>query len=190
MEVLHWNGWKRLWLALALALATALGGAAWAAAEAGSDASAYRLGSGDKIRVTVFGEEDLSGTFVVDGRGHIAMPLIGEVVLGQLPLREAEKRIETKLLDGFLQEPRVSIEVLNYRPFYILGEVKQPGSYSFVNGMTILNAVALAGGFTYRANEGEMVITRADDPAKKEQPAGPNTHVFPGDMIRIKERFF
>ena len=159
-------------------------------AQPADDDSVYRLGNGDKIRVTVFGEEDLSGTFVVDGKGAIAMPLIGEVALGGVALREAEQRIVDKLLDGFLRQPQVSIEVLNFRPFYILGEVKKPGSYPYVDGMTVLNAVALAGGFTYRANKDRIVVTRAADPQKREQELEPGVRVFPGDMIRIKERFF
>jgi len=163
-----------------------------ASAWAGSpeDASIYRLGSGDKIRVTVFGEADLSGTFVVDGKGVVAMPLIGEVTLGGLALREGERLIVEKLREGFLKQPQVGIEVLNFRPFYILGEVKKPGSYPFVDGMTVLNAVALAGGFTYRANKDVIVITRATNPEKSEQEIEPTAQVFPGDMIRIKERFF
>jgi len=159
------------------------------AEHADSDAT-YRLGNGDKIRITVFGEEDLSGTFVVDGKGSIAMPLIGEVQVGNLALREVENAIVQKLLNGFLKKPQVSIEVLNYRPFYILGEVKKPGSYPYVEGMSILKAVALAGGFTYRANKDVMIVTRASDPQEQEQEADPNTRIFPGDTIRIKERFF
>lgn len=152
--------------------------------------SVYRLGSGDKIRITVFGEPDLSGTFVLDGKGTAAMPLIGEVAMGGQTLRQAERLIVEKLLDGFLKQPQVSIEVLNFRPFYILGEVKQPGSYPYVDGMTVLNAVALAGGFTYRANKERIVVTRATDPEQQERELKPGGRVYPGDMIRIKERFF
>ena len=173
----------------ALLLSLLLWSASWSAAAVADD-SIYRLGNGDKIRVTVFGEEDLSGTFVVDGKGMVAMPLIGEVALGGLALREAERLVVEKLLDGFLKQPQVGIEVLNFRPFYILGEVKQPGSYPYVDGMTVLNAVALAGGFTYRANKERIVVTRAADSEQREQEVEPGVRVFPGDMIRIKERFF
>ncbi len=155
-----------------------------------AEQQAYQLGSGDKIRVTVFGEDDLSGNFVVDGKGAIAMPLIGEVLIGGKTLRAAETEIVTKLLDGFLKQPRVSLEVLNFRPFYILGEVNRPGSYPYVDGMTVLNAVALAGGFTYRANEKEVIITRDTDLNKRETETTTSARVFPGDMIRVKERFF
>ena len=160
----------------------------WAGQDSGD--ATYRLGNGDKIRVTVFGEEDLSGTFVVDGKGSISMPLIGEVPVGNLALREVEDAIVRKLQNGFLKKPQVSVEVLNFRPFYILGEVKSPGSYPYVEGMSILKAVALAGGFTYRANKDVMIVTRASDPQEQEQEADANTRIFPGDTIRIKERFF
>lgn len=150
----------------------------------------YTLGSGDKLRIAIFGEEDMSGEFEVDGSGYISMPLIREIQVSGLTLRQAEQVIVSKLLEGFLKEPQVSVEVLNYRPFYILGEVKKPGSYSYVNGIAILNAVAMAEGFTYRANEKIMLITRANDPQQKERKVPLDTKVLPGDIIRVQERFF
>lgn len=150
----------------------------------------YALGSGDKVRVVVFGEKELSGEFEVDGNGYISMPLIGEVIVGRRTLRESERTIEAMLKNGFLKIPRVSIEVLNYRPFYILGEVKSPGSYPFVNGMTILNAVVLGGGFTYRADEKDIVVKQANDPDQRETNVGLDSPVLPGDIIRVEERFF
>lgn len=152
--------------------------------------SAYQLGSGDKLRVTVFGDEDLSGEFDLDGAGNFSMPLIGKVVAGGLTLDQAEDEVERLLLDGYLVNPRVSIEVLNYRPFYILGEVNSPGSYAYVSGMTVLNAVALAGGYTYRAREENVRITRASDPEKQEVPVSITEVVLPGDIIRVPERHF
>ena len=159
-------------------------------AEAAIDQPAYILGSGDRVRVTVFGEEDLSGEFEVDGLGNISLPLIREVRAGGLRLRQLEKTIAEKLLDGYLKNPRVSIEVLNYRPFYILGEVKQPGSYPYVSGMTVLNAVALAGGYTYRAKKKDLLISRANESERGEQPATEETVVLPGDILKVPERFF
>lgn len=153
-------------------------------------AGRYQLGSGDQIRVTVFGEEDLSGEFEIDGTGTVSLPLIGAVKLGGQELDRAENLIMEKLADGYLINPRVSIEVMNYRPFYILGEVKKPGSYPFVNGMTILNAVALASGFTYRAQEKKITITREIDGVKTKVEADDTTLVRPGDIIRVPERFF
>lgn len=150
----------------------------------------YRLGSGDRIVVNVFGHEDLSGEFELDGEGRIALPLIGDLVLGQRTLREAEREIVGRLQPDYLVNPRVSIQVANYRPFYILGEVKQPGSYAFVNGMTVVQAVAIAGGYTYRARQTRVSVQRANDPQRRLQPAGPDTVVLPGDIVNVPERYF
>lgn len=150
----------------------------------------YQLGTGDRVRVTVFGHEDLSGEFEVSASGIIAMPLIGEVQASGRSLNEVEQEIVAKLSPDYLRNPRVGVEVMNYRPFYIIGEVQQPGSYPYVNGMRILNAVALAGGFTYRAREDEFYIQRASDPSGKKVNADPGTQVLPGDVITVRERFF
>ncbi|MDB2415531.1 polysaccharide export protein, partial [Rickettsiales bacterium] len=120
----------------------------------------YKLGANDKLRITVFGEEDLSGEFEVDGTGIISLPLIGNVKVNNVGLRDLEKTLVKKFEDGYLKNPRVSIEVMNFRPFFILGEVKNPGSYPYVNGMNVLNAVAVAGGFTHRARRDRVVIKR------------------------------
>lgn len=150
----------------------------------------YQLGSGDQIKVTVYGEEDLSGEFEIDGTGKIAMPLIGSVGVGGKLLDEAESLIVEMLSDGYLINPRVSLEVMNYRPFYILGEVDKPGSYPYVNDMTVLNAVALASGFTYRANKKKIEITRKIDGVEQKLSVDVTAKVLPGDIIRIAERFF
>ena len=98
--------------------------------------------------------------------------------------------MQSKLSGGYLHDPRVSVQVSNYRPFFILGEVSKPGSYSYVNGMTVLNAVAMAGGYTYRADKSGAVIVHANDSNKAEQPAREDATVGPGDIIRVPERFF
>lgn len=148
----------------------------------------YRLGSGDRVKVIVFGEEDLSGEFELDGGGAFSMPLIGTVrALDQSP-RQLEQTIASKLLDGYLRNPRVSIEVLNYRPFYIIGEVNNPGSYPYRVGMTILNAAALAGGFTFRADEDDIEVSRGGE--GEPRVMAPETIVQPGDVIRVNERLF
>ena len=158
--------------------------------QTGSEQPVYTLDAGDKLKVTVFGEEELSGEFEVDGAGFLAMPLIGEVEARGLSLRGMEKRVVEKLKNGFLKAPRVNVEVLNYRPFYILGEVKKPGSFPYVDGMTVVMAVALAGGFTYRAKKSDIIITRAHDPKRTKRKAQIETVVLPGDIITVKERFF
>lgn len=160
-----------------------------APATAATAASSYRLGSGDKIRLTVFRHEDVSGEFSLDGAGNFAMPLIGEVQAYGLTTRELETRIADKLKDGFLVDPQVSVEVLSYRPFYILGEVRSPGSYGYVNGMNILNGVALAGGFTYRAKQNSFLLQRGGSNAEA-VAVGIDTPLLPGDIITVQERFF
>jgi polysaccharide export outer membrane protein len=149
----------------------------------------YTLGSGDRLKIIVFGEEDLSGEFQVDGSGHISFPLIGEVTARGHTLRELERNLVEKLSDGYLVDPKISLEVLNYRPFYILGEVKKPGMYEYVSGINLHNAVAMAGGYTHRARENKAEITRSN-PEEVIKDAEHSTVILPGDIINIRERFF
>jgi protein involved in polysaccharide export with SLBB domain len=150
----------------------------------------YHLGSGDKIHVSVFGQTDLNGDFVVDGAGSVQLPLIGLVQAAGLTVAQFQKEITVKYADGFLVNPNVEVDVSGYRPFYIIGEVKTPGQYAYVNGMSILNAVALAGGFSDRADKSEVYIRRNGASKEAELPADETTKVNPGDIIRISERFF
>jgi protein involved in polysaccharide export with SLBB domain len=156
----------------------------------GSSAPSYRLGSGDEIKVTVFGEADLSGAYVVDGDGQITMPLVGQVVIGKLTLSEASTSLENRLKDGWLRDPKVTAELVKGRPYYILGEVNKPGEYPFSAGLTVMNAIASAGDFTYRADKARILIKSADNPNEREVELTPTTPVQPGDTIRIRERFF
>jgi polysaccharide export outer membrane protein len=169
--------------------AAATGGAAAGGAPL-EDLLSYKLGPGDALRVTVFRHEDLSGEFSLDGGGYFAMPLVGEILGGGRTARQLENEIELALKSGgYLVDPQVSIEVLNYRPFYIIGEVNNPGSFEYVNGMRVINAVALAGGFTYRADQDDIVISRGGS-SGPEIEAAPDTEVLPGDIIEVQERFF
>lgn len=152
-------------------------------------ALAYRLGSGDKLRIGVFGEPDLSGEFDVTGNGIVSLPLIGQVKASGLTLDEFEGEIRGKLTDGYLTNPKVTVEVLNYRPFYIIGEVSKAGEYPYTDGMTVLNAVAVAGGFTYRANDAQVYITRNGGKETAYQ-VSQSIRVLPGDIVRVPERFF
>jgi protein involved in polysaccharide export with SLBB domain len=188
-----------LWMALALGGAataqTPLGDAPQASAPADMQASQtqyeYRLGVGDKVRVIVFGEESLSGEFLVPGgMGTISFPLVGEVKATGLTVGEFKTELEGALRNGFLKEPRLSIEVLNFRPYYILGEVAKPGEYPYIVGLTVLNAVATASGFTYRADMRKVYIRRANATSETETKLTTTTPVEPGDTIRIGERFF
>jgi polysaccharide export outer membrane protein len=150
----------------------------------------YHLGSGDKVRIIVFGEESLTGEFFVSGAGKISFPLIGEIDALGITVPDLQAAIAAKLADGYLKQPRVSAEVLNYRPFYILGEVMKPGEYPYTNGLTVLNAVATAQGFTYRADTHKVFIKRASTDTEQQSPLTPVTPVLPGDTIRIGERLF
>ena len=154
------------------------------------DPTAYRLGTGDKVRVTVFGEKDLSGDFDVNDQGMVALPLIGPTKLAGKSISEAETQITQSYGKDYLVNPRVNVEVLNYRPFFILGEVKNPGSYPYVNGMTVVNAVALAGGYTPRAKRDHIMVKRAAKPGAGEQEVSEDAAILPGDVIRVPERFF
>lgn len=150
----------------------------------------YRLGPSDKIRVNVFGEEALTGEFLVGGNGKLSLPLVGEVQAAGLTISEFQAEVAEALKQGYINEPRVSAEVLNYRPFYILGEVNKPGEYPYTNNLTVVNAVATAEGFTYRADTRRVYIKRADAAGEQEFPLTTATHVAPGDTIRIGERYF
>ena len=150
----------------------------------------YNLGTGDRIKLTVYGENDLSGEYEVGSTGVVALPLIGDVHVSGQSIRSFEQAVRSRLSEGYLKDPRVSAQVINYRPFFILGEVSKPGSYPYVNGMTIINAVALAGGYTYRADKSGVTISHANDPEKKDNPAAEEATVMPGDIIRVPERFF
>lgn len=150
----------------------------------------YRLDSGDKIKVTVFNEPTLSGEFAVSSEGSVSLPLIGDVqVKGKTP-QQLGMEVQDKLADGYLREPRVSIEVSSYRPFFILGEVEAPGQYPYASGLTVLNAVATAQGFTPRASKKVAYIRRAGATSEIAMEITPALRVFPGDTIRIGERYF
>ena len=153
-------------------------------------AANYELGPGDKVRVNVFGEEELSGEFTVDGAGQISLPLVGEVKAEGLTVASLRQAIEASLMEGYLKEPRVSAEVATYRPYYILGEVEKPGTYAYQSGITVLNAVATAEGFTYRANQRYVFIRRDGENTEVRYDLNSTTPVRPGDTIRIGERFF
>ena len=159
------------------------------AADASTGTNTYQLGTGDKLRIIVYGEDDLGGQYDIDSTGQARLPLVGQVQAAGLTVRQFEQQVKAKLDQGYLKDARVSVEVSNYRPFYILGEVNKPGEYAYVNGMSVLTAVALAGGYTYRANESEVYVRRSG--ATEEQSVNADqTKINPGDIIRVPERFF
>jgi polysaccharide export outer membrane protein len=152
--------------------------------------SDYRLGVADKVRVIVFDEPSLSGEFLVNANGSLSMPLIGDVPVAGSTASMVIEAIRKRLTGNFLKDPQVSIDILTYRPFYILGEVNKPGEYRYSSGLTVLNAVATAEGFTYRANKKKVVIKHAGATDESKQKLTPNLQVLPGDTIRIQERLF
>jgi polysaccharide export outer membrane protein len=151
----------------------------------------YKLGAGDKVRLTVYNEDTLSGEYEVDSTGNLSIQLIGTIPAVGKTIPEVQALVVGALKNGgYMLNPSVAMEVLNYRPFYVIGEIKEPGKYPYVSDMNVLNAVALAGGYTYRAKKDKVLIVRANDPEKKEKAAGPTDQVMPGDIIRVPERFF
>lgn len=155
----------------------------------GSD-SEYKLGVGDRLQVIVAGHDDLGGEFVIDGNGQFFMPLIDEVDADGLNPAELEARIVGLLKPDYLVNPRVNIQVLKYRPYYLMGEVASKGAFPYLSGMTYLKAIAIAGGFTYRAKQDHVYVIRADDDSLEEIKLPMNEKVQPGDIIRIAERMF
>jgi polysaccharide export outer membrane protein len=150
----------------------------------------YRLGVADKIRILIFDEPSLSGEFLVNANGKLSLPLIGDVDAAGVTTTALAATIQRKLADGYLREPRVSIDVLTFRPYYILGEVNKPGEYPYSSGLTVLNAVATAEGFTYRASKKSVVVKHAGEATEETVPLSPDLRVRPGDTIRIRERLF
>lgn len=152
--------------------------------------SDYRLASADKVRIDVFGEDALGGEFVINAEGKVALPLIGEVQAAGLTVAQLQDAATQALSQGYLNQPRVTAQVLTYRPIYILGEVNRPGEYPYVPDLTVLNAVATAQGFTYRANTRRIFVRRAGSQTEEPQPLTADTRVSPGDTLRIGERYF
>jgi polysaccharide export outer membrane protein len=152
-----------------------------------SEDSSYRLDTGDTVRVTVFGETDLSGTFEIDSTGYVRLPLIGPVAAAGLSTYGLETRLTDLLVQGgFLLTPRVNVEVTTYRPFYIIGEVAKPGEYPYVNAMSVPNAIALAGGYTDRAAESSVYIRHKGETKGLDMPADESTRIRPGDIVRVE----
>ncbi len=156
----------------------------------------YTLDSGDVLKIVVYGEDELSGKYSVDGEGQINFPLVGFLNVKDKHVKDVEANIVKALRNGYLKHPRVSLDISDYRPFYIVGEIREPGSYSYVSGMTVFNAVALGGGFSYRADRDSIIIKRrvtdveGVDPEIINYAAELDSFVLPGDIIEIEERLF
>jgi polysaccharide export outer membrane protein len=161
-----------------------------AAHSAPSTAPELRLSGGDKVRVLVYGEDKISGDYQIDSGGFLSIPLAGTVQGAGLTKIELEQALTQKLKSEYLRNPKVTVEVISYRPFYVLGEVKSPGEYQFRSGLNVLSAIAIAGGATYRAKDSTVMIQRFGSTELKEYPQSPTVLVMPGDVVRVPERFF
>lgn len=162
-----------------------------APAAASNATEGYQLEPGNRVRVTVFNEPSLSGDFTLDPVGNINMPLVGNVPSAGLTGKQLAARVEEYLSrNRFVQSPNVSVEVQTFRPFYVMGEVRQPGEFQYNSGMTVLSAIARAGGYDYRARMEEVVLVRMIDGKQVEYRANERTPILPGDIIKVLERRF
>lgn len=150
----------------------------------------YRLDAGDRLRITVFEQEDLTNTYSVDKAGYIAFPLVGSVAARGRTLKEVEAGIAHKLSRGYIRNPDVSVEVDRYRPFFIMGEVGAPGQYTYVPGMTVQNAIAIAGGYSARAEQKDADVTRQINGKVMTGRVPITDPILPGDTIYLRERLF
>lgn len=174
-----------------LLLAQALEPGAAGGASNAPDSVAYRVDTGDRISVTVYQEPDLSVQGArVKANGTITLPLLGDLKVAGLTSQDLHNLITARLLDGYLKKPSVAVSIDSYRLYYIKGEVSRPGGYSFVDGLTVAKAVALAGGYTVRASERSISLVRESDPETPIESVGPNTAILPGDIITVGESFF
>jgi polysaccharide export outer membrane protein len=150
----------------------------------------YQLGVGDRVKLTVFNEPTLTGEYSVGADGAISLPLIGEVPATGHTIDQIIADARTRLSQGFLRDPKVSGEVSEFRPYYILGEVSTPGNYPYSVGLTAMNAIAAAKGFTARANRDVVLIRRQGETSEVNYRLTPDLMVYPGDTIRVGERYF
>jgi polysaccharide export outer membrane protein len=149
-------------------------------------ASSYHLGAGDRLSIKVVGADDKTGEYTVGDNGTISIPLIGEIKAAGDSQQQLERELRTKLAQGYIKDPKVSVSIVTYRPFYIYGEVAKPGEYPYASGMRVLNAIATAGGYTYRANQSFVVISRHGE----DRRAVGTTTIQPDDIVRVPERYF
>lgn len=148
------------------------------------------LQPGDKIKVTVFGEDRLTGEFEIDPAGFVSLPLAGTIKAAGLSKQQLEQTLTKKFRSEYLRDPKVTVDVSSFKPFYILGEVAKPGEYPYKGGLNAMSALALAGGTTYRASRSTILIQHPGESNFKEYPLSPMIPIAPGDLIRVPERYF
>jgi protein involved in polysaccharide export with SLBB domain len=152
---------------------------------------ATRLQPGDRIKMTVYGEEALTGEYDINPSGYVTMPLIGATRAAGRTQAEFGRDVANKYRSGgLLQDPNVTVAVVQFHPFYVLGEAVSPGEYPFRSGLNVHTAVAMAGGFTYRASRSYVLIRHIGDEVWKEYPLAEPVPIAPGDLIRVPERYF
>src|SRR5262249_8753800 len=152
------------------------------------ETSELKLEAGDKIHVRVFGEDQLTGDYQVNTGGYVALPLAGSVKAAGLTPPELERVLEKRFTS--LRNPRVTVEVMTFRPFYVLGDVQKPGEYPYRSGLNVLSAIAIAGGATYRASTREVLVQRAGTSTLQKLPQSPTVAIMPGDLVRVPESIF
>lgn len=150
----------------------------------------YRVGAGDRLSIRVAGETDLSGEYVVDPAGILSMPYVQSVSVAGMTSAQIEKVIVQRLQAGYLRDPQVSVQTINLRPFYIMGEVTSSGSFPYQGGLTIQQAIATAGGYSPRADQGAVLLTRRTANGTKTYKVPVTTQVYPGDIVFVRERWF
>jgi protein involved in polysaccharide export with SLBB domain len=149
-----------------------------------------RLQRGDKIKVTVYGEDNLNGIYEIDPTGVVSMPLAGQIRAAGRSKVDLQHEIARRLKSEYLQDPKVTVEVAGFRPIYIIGEAEHPGEFSYRPGSNLISAVTEAGGFTYRASKTHVLIKHAEEEVWHEYPLTSEVVIAPGDIIRIPERYF
>lgn len=189
-------GLRSFFLCLGLAVTALLSGCGASSADVVSPSeipsvdTSYHLVPGDKVRVNIFGERDLSGEFEVDGDGTVNLVLVGKVKAEGLTAEQLEQQLVERYSQGFLVNPKINVEVYDQRPYYVVGEVNKPGNYAISSGLTVRAAIANAGDYSYRANKSVVYLRRAGQ--SKEYPIDPDSEIYvaPGDTIRVGERYF
>jgi polysaccharide biosynthesis/export protein len=153
-------------------------------------ASGYRVGSGDKLSIRVAGETDLTGEVPVDASGAISLPYVQTITVAGMSTPQIEKLLTQKLRNGYLRDPKVSVQVTTLRPFFIMGEVTTAGSFPYQAGMTVQSAIAIGGGYNTRADKADVLITRRNAKGTQTFKVPVTTQVYPGDIIYVRERWF
>ena len=149
-----------------------------------------KLQPGDKIRVDVFGEDKLGGEYQIDQAGQISLPLAGTIKAQGLTQTELEQALAKKFRSEYLKNPKVTVTIATQAPFFVMGEVKNPGQFPYSSGLNVLTAMAVAGGPTYRASRDKIEIQRRGETKMREYPISAAVPIFPGDVIKVPERYF